>query len=261
MNNLEIAKIAAFEAWKEVMKIYNWNFDVEIKEDSSPITVADKKANEIIINELSKTWISILSEESFDNLDRLNKDYLWIIDPIDWTKDFINKTWEFSIMIWLVENWEPILWVVYLPVNDKMYYAEKGSWSFLEINWVTNKLNCSDKSEELTILMSRNHTSNEEQLLIDELDIKQLKCWSIGVKLWLIAEQKWELYLNFSDKTKEWDTCAPEIILKEAWWIITDIYGSKLDYNNEDVRRNNWILASNWVIHDIIKWKIEEYKN
>lgn len=261
MNHLEIAKIAACCAWRKVMDIYNWDFDVEIKGDDSPVTLADKVANEIIIKELSHTGIHILSEESHDNLERLSEDKLWIIDPIDGTKDFINKTGEFSIMIWLVQKWKPILWVVYLPENGKMYYAEEGKWSFLEHDWKITQLSCSDSHDNLTILMSRNHTSPEEQSLIDELDITQHKCWSIGVKLGLIAEKKWHLYLNLSNKTKEWDTCAPEIILFEAWGKITDIHWKPLQYNRDDVRRNDWILASNRVIHETIRDKIKGYES
>jgi len=250
MNNLEIAKQVAREAWKKVLKIYKWDFLVEIKEDNSPVTIADNKANEIIIKTLSKTWISILSEESSDNLGRLNKNLLWIVDPIDGTKDFINKTWEFSIMIWLVENWLPILWVVYLPTTDKMYFAEINKWSFLEYNRKIKKLKIDPNNNK--ILISRNHTTDIEYKLIENLWLESIPCWSIWVKLWLIAEWKAWNYLNLSRYLKEWDLCAPELILSEAWWRVTDTLWNKLTYNNKIVNLENWCIWTNGINHNKI---------
>ena len=247
---LEKAKLAAIKAGKEIMKIYTWDFEVEIKEDNSPVTIADKLANDIIIEELSKTWIPILSEEMKDDLKRLESEYLWIVDPIDWTKDFINKTWEFSIMIWLVKNWEVILWVVYLPDNNKLYFAEKNKWSYLKYNWETKKININ--TENNIILISRNHTSDKELKIIDELWLESKPCWSIWVKLWLIAEWKAWNYLNLSRYLKERDSCAPEIILSEAWWYVTDTLWNKLTYNNKNVFLEKWCISTNWINHQKI---------
>ena len=252
---LEIATNAALKASKKIMQIYSWDFEVEIKEDNSPITIADKIANEIIIKELEKTNIKILSEEEKDDLNRLDNKYLWIIDPIDWTKDFINKTWEFSIMIWLVKNWEPILWVVYAPATNKLYFAEKWKGSFLEINWKTQKLKVNPDNNK--ILISRNHTTDIELKLIKELWLEAIPCWSIWVKLWLIAEWLAWNYLNLSRYLKEWDSCAPEIILSEAWWKITDTLWNKLTYNNKLVNLENGCIGTNGVNHNKILNKLK----
>lgn len=252
---IETAKNAAIKAWKKIMEIYVWDFEIETKNDNSPITIADKLSNEIIINELEKTNINVLSEEKKDNLDRLDKEYLWIIDPVDWTKDFINKTWEFSIMIWLIKNWKPILWVVYVPAEDKLYYAEKGKWSYLETNWEIKKLEINKNNKK--ILVSRNHLTDVEIKLINELWLDSIPCWSIWVKFWLIAEWKAWNYLTLYNNFKEWDTCAPEIILTEAWWRVTDIDWNDLIYNKK-LSYHNWCIWSNWVSHDEILNKLKK---
>lgn len=252
--HLEKAKSAAIKAGKEIIKIYNQEFQVDIKWDNSPVTIADKKANEIILKELKETWIKILSEEEIDDLSRLDEKYLWVVDPLDWTKDFINKTWEFSIMIWLIQNWTPILWIVYLPIKDKLYFAEKWKWAYLQQNWVTSKLKININNSK--VLISRNHTTNIEKEIIDELDLDFKLCWSIWVKLWLISEWKAWNYINLYSNLSEWDTCAPQIILYESWWKITNKNWNNLIYNKVNPI-NSWCIATNWNIHNDIINKIK----
>ncbi len=251
---IEVAKIAAIKAGKEIMKIYNKEFEIEVKDDNSPVTLADKEANKIILNELKATGITVLSEEEKDNLERLEKEYLWIIDPVDGTKDFINKTWEFSIMIWLVQNWKPILWVVYVPAKNKLYFWEKWKWSFLEENWKIKKLQVDQNNKK--VLISRNHTTDFERKFIKELDLEAIPCWSIWVKWWLIAEWQAWIYINLSKYLKQWDSCAPEVILSEAGWKITDTIWNKIIYNTKNKNLENWCIWTNKIIHNNIIKKI-----
>lgn len=252
---LEIVKKIALKAWKEIMNIYELDYKIEIKEDDTPVTIADKLANKIILEELKKTNIPILSEETKDNLDRLKSEYLWIVDPIDWTKDFINKTWDFSIMIWLVKSWKPILWVVYVPVKNKLYFSEKWKWSYLEQNWKIKQLKINKNNNN--ILISRNHTTDIELKLIEELWLESIPCWSVWVKLWLIAEWLAWNYINLSRYLKEWDACAPELILSEAWWKITDTLWNKLTYNNKILNLENGCIWTNWINHNLILNKLK----
>ena len=253
INLLGIAINASILAWKSILDIYNKDdFDKILKKDNSPVTKADLLSNDILIKELGKTWIEIISEEK-ENINTVdaNNGIVWLVDPIDWTKDFINKTWEFSIMIWLLKNLKPVIWVVYLPSSDVLYYAEKWKWSFVKRNNEITRLKVSDNDTDISILISRNHTTKIELEIIEKMKIKnKIPCWSIGVKLWKIAEKKWDLYLNLSDKTHIWDTCAPEVILKEAWWSLTDKYWDNIDYNKTlETKNKNWLIASNWIIH------------
>lgn len=248
MNNIEIAKKAVSQAWKEIMKIYNKDYDIKYKDDKSPFTEADKKANEILISYFEKTNIKIFSEEIKDSFkNRKDEEYLWIIDPIDGTKDFINKTWEFSIMVWLVYQNNPILWAIYVPNEDKLYFAEKWKWTYLEQNWNTKNIKI-DKSKK-QILTSRNHTSNIELDLINKLELENIPCGSIWVKLWLISEWKAWNYINLSNKLWQWDWCWPHIILQEAGWEITDKFWNTIKYNQESTNLENWFIATNWIFH------------
>jgi len=244
-----------------VMKLYNQDFSIDHKQDSSPVTEADLLSNKLLVKILEKTNIPILSEEIKDNPERLNSNKLWIIDPLDGTKDFIQKTDEFSIMVGLVENGKPVLDIVYAPALDKIYYAEKGQGAFVESNGKTKKLKVSTHSnyQDWTILVSRNHLGKEEVTLSEKLNFKKKKpTGSIGVKLGIIAEGSAEMYLHAIDKTWEWDVAAAEIILNEAGGTVTDIDGEKMKFNKEVPKNFRGILATNGFRHEEIVQELKQ---
>lgn len=246
---LETVKTAVLEAGKEIMKLYKWEFDIEIKWDNSPVTTADTLANTILISHLEKTEHPILSEEKKDNKSRLDSRYVWIIDPIDGTKDFINKTWEFALMVGLIKDWIPILWVVYAPAKEKLYWAEKWKGSFLEEHEKTKRLQVQESN---IILISRNHTTQIELDVIEKLWLSSLPCWSIGVKFWLIAEGKAGSYLNLSNKLKQWDSCAPQLILEEAGGKVTDTLWNPIIYNTKTTSLEDGCIGTNGITHNFI---------
>jgi 3'-phosphoadenosine 5'-phosphosulfate (PAPS) 3'-phosphatase len=157
-------------------------------------------------------------------------------------------------MIWLTKNWKPILWVIYVPSKNKLYFAEKNKWSYLEDNWKISKLKININNNK--ILISRNHTTNIELELIEQLWLDSILCWSIWVKLWLIAEWKAWNYINLYKTFNEWDTCAPEIILTEAWWKVTDTIWNTLFYNKK-LSYQNWCIWTNWINHNKILNKLK----
>lgn len=243
------------KAGLDVFKIYNSDdYQIKKKDDNSPVTIADKISNEIILDWLKQFDYKILSDESDDDLERLNSDYVWIVDPLDWTKDFINKTWEFSLMIWLVKNNQPVLGFIYVPINDKLYFAEKWKWTFMTQKWETKQLFIN--KENKNILVSRSHLSQEEIKIIEKLNLTKISCWSAGVKCGLIAEWKAWNYLTLYNNFKEWDTCAWNIILTEAWWVVTDINWKTINYNKKQPS-SNWFVATNWTNHKIILKQIK----
>ena len=132
-KELSVALKATELANKVIMDLYNKDYKTEIKEDDSPVTEADLKANEIIIKTLKEEFndYGILSEEINDSLERLKKEFVWIIDPIDGTKDFIAKTDEFTVNIGLIYNHEVVLGVIGVPAKNEIYYASKGNGSYL----------------------------------------------------------------------------------------------------------------------------------
>ena len=134
---LNIAINAAVEGGHEIMKVYNDDFEVYIKEDDSPLTIADQNANKVIVDQLDKTGIPVLSEEgkAIPYSERKNWDKLWIVDPLDGTKEFIKRNGEFTVNIALIENGSPIMGVIYVPVKKTLYYAsEAGAYKKSEDN-------------------------------------------------------------------------------------------------------------------------------
>lgn len=251
-QELDTAKKLARKAGQAIMEIYKDDVAVKYKAKGDPVTIADITANKIIIESLKRFNYGILSEESADNKLRLEKDRVWIIDPLDGTKDFINKTGEFTIMIGLAEKGESVLGVVYNPVKDILYYAEKGKGAFIQLGDDVKTLEVSknDDVKEARMLVSRHHLGEAEGIIAKNLGIKKIiPCGSAGLKIALVAASQGELNINASSKTWEWDLCAVDIILKEAGGKLTDIKGNKFIYNKEDARNLNGYVASNKLIH------------
>ena len=251
-NIVKIAKIAG----KAVMKIYNQNFDVEYKKDSSPLTLADQKANQIIVtalnqlsvNSLLQQNIPILSEEgrSIPYDERKNWEYFWLIDPLDGTKEFVKKNGEFTINIALIYKEAPILGVVYSPVLNVCYWAKKGEGAFKDGKKLPLKAN--KKRDVYKIVASRSHTSNETKDFIESIDTdKEKVIVSIGssLKICLVAEGEANIYPRLGP-TMEWDTAAAHTIVNESGglfnkYIDKDAY-QKHVYNKENLL-NDWFVV------------------
>ncbi len=265
MGELKDAINLAKKAGNQILKIYQGNYRVQEKEDKSFLTEADLLSEKIILEGLKKYDYGILSEETKDNLSRLSQKRIWIVDPLDGTQDFLKKTGDFSIMIGLVEKGEPVLGVVYKPVGEKLYFAEKGKGAYLkEGKNPAKKLKVSEISEltNSRFAVSRFHLIESERKFLKENKIFQVRyVGSIGIKLGMIAEGKIEGYVNLSKKTFQWDTCAPEIILREAGGEITDFQGRKLLYNRKETRNLKGVVASNGKIHSQILQSLNHLTN
>lgn len=221
INNIDIKSIEniAKEAGKVIMEIYRKDFQVEYKDDKSPLTEADTKSNEIICSALEKLYptIPMLSEENKKVLfeDRKDWEYYWCIDPIDGTKEFIKKNDEFTVNIALIHNDTPVLGVVYAPAIDKMYIAKKDEGAFLN----GEKLPLTQIKKEFTVVASKSHLSEETQIFIDDLKVEypNLASSSKGssLKLCMVAEGVADIYPRIAP-TMEWDTAAAHAIVLEA---------------------------------------------
>ncbi len=258
INDIEEIKKIAKAAGGEILKYYNSDFNVAYKDGNpkSPVTDADLASDKIIKEGLVKYHFPILSEESADDKSRLNSEYVWIVDPLDGTSDFIGKAGEFSVCIGLVQKGEPILGVMYEPVFGRMSFAQKNQGSFLEKNGEKIKLRVSKEAyyDKMTILVSRHHLMPDELKLIEKLKIGNKITRGSVAKITVIAEGQAHIYINSSDKSSEWDTCAGALIIKEAGGKITDMDGNDLVYNNENPRHLRGYVVSNGTRHnDIIK--------
>lgn len=246
---IEDVKNIARRAGEEILRYYNLDYTVEYKtvDKSAPLTEADLASNKIILSGLEKYNFPILSEETKDNSARLQSEYVWIVDPLDGTSDFVEKTDEFSVLIGLVKNGEPVLGVVFEPVKDTFYWAEKGKGAWMEKNGKIKKINVSNKDnfQDMTILLSRNHLLESDKKFCENLKIgKQIKRGSTS-KMCVIARGDAEIYVNTSDRTGEWDTCAPQIVLTEAGGKIVDMQGKELTYNKKNPKNLNGFVVSN----------------
>lgn len=254
MENIkDIIKISKL-AWKKIMEIYESNdFDTEYKWDSSPLTLADKESNKAIVAWLKKLTpnIPILSEEEKEVWyeERKKRDMFWCVDPLDGTKEFIKRNWEFTVNIALIKNNEPILWIIYAPVLWTTYWAEKWKWTFKEnLQWDKIKLENIRKlnKNKIRIVASRSHRWEDMDKYIWELEknYKEIEYISAGssLKFCLLAEWKADIYPRFVP-TMEWDTAAGDAILRETGWNIIDLWtNNRLSYNKE-ILKNNYFIA------------------
>ena len=242
------------------MEIYeNEDFEIEAKEDESPLTKADLASHDIIMNYLEKLEYPVLSEEGKDlpYEDRKEWSKLWIVDPIDGTKEFIKRNGEFTVNIALVEDQKPILGVIYVPALEELYFAAKGVGSY-KVNTITEfpgiqeimkiaiKLPISSERKKFTVVASKSHLSSETKEYIESLEAEHGKGNTISVgsslKLCMVAEGKADCYPRFAP-TMEWDTAAGQAICTFAGKKVID-YQTKEEmlYNRENLL-NNWFLV------------------
>ena len=220
MEQLLLSAIhAALEAGNAIDLIYNdpkSDFGIERKSDNSPLTIADKKSHNVIISYLKDTPYPILSEEGrmIPYEERKQWNTLWIIDPLDGTKEFIKKNGEFTVNIALVENGTPVLGVIYLPVKRTLYFAAKGIGSFkTEVNSICNqslnewieasqKLPIPDDSRPFRIVASRSHCSEETMAFISQVELQYGKAELVSsgssIKICMIAEGSADIYPRFA---------------------------------------------------------------
>ena len=256
---LDIAIKAEREAGNAILEIYQKDFKTSKKNDDSPITDADLKSNEIIKEVLSQTEHTILSEEDKDDQSRLSKDTIWIIDPLDGTSDFIDKTGEFTVMIALIKNKKPVLGVIGWPTEKTFFVAQKGSGAFRYSNdeWKKISVTTSTELSKCRAIDSRHHLSDKEKLFIKKLGIEDFTSIGSSLKVGKISSGEAEVYITTTNKMKEWDSAASYCIISEAGGKMTDMLGNDITYNNKEVFHKNGILVTNGLIHDKI---VEEFK-
>ena len=230
IDQIDINKILeiAHKAGEAILEIYHDDFDVEKKGDSSPITMADRNSNNIIVTGLRKLYpdIPIISEESkqIPFSTRRDWEYFWMVDPLDGTKEFIKRNDEFTVNIALIHKDHPVLGVVYVPVFDNTYYAVKGNGSFkIDAEGNTDELHNGDdhyrNKDFVKVVASRSHLSDEVNEFVEilEEDGKEVEFISAGssIKFCLVAEGEADVYPRFGP-TMEWDTAAAQIVAEEA---------------------------------------------
>src|SRR6476646_134532 len=266
-HELDVATELARSAGAILLRHYHSPFLVEQKinaqKELEEVTAADRESNELIVRRLAVEFPDdgILAEESADTERRLEKERVWVIDPMDGTKNFVQRDGDFAVQIGLAVNGESVLGVVYQPVRDLLYYAAKGSGAWIEgANRQAERMTVSAKVDphEMILASSRSHRSPRMERVVNLFGFKQeVRRGSVGVKVGLITEQQADLYLNLSPSTKQWDTCAPEMILHEAGGRLTDLFGGPLRYNGVRIDNRNGIVATNGAAHEMVIEKLQ----
>tara|TARA_B100000508_G_C11458086_1_gene277769 strand:- start:348 stop:1157 length:810 start_codon:yes stop_codon:yes gene_type:complete len=255
----QISKTAQL-AGKEILEVYNTEFDVETKSDQSPLTSADRAAHEVIVEGLSASGIPILSEEGKDIpfIERMNWELFWMVDPLDGTKEFIKRNGEFTVNIALIENNQPILGVVYVPVKDTIYLGGQsvGAYKIETFSEVIsrqfqdhfNDLNRLPKKIDrpYTLVGSRSHMSEETEEFFNQVRALkgEVEIISVGssLKLCMVAEGRADEYPRFAP-TMEWDTAAGHAVVSAMGGkVINWKLNSSLAYNKENLL-NDWFLV------------------
>ncbi len=272
MHNLqEILTLARSIGWEaaEILRSYYHetpkNLEVQYKgKDNDPVTIADLAVNHYILEKLHAALgnedFTYISEETYkeEQTKHPNSEWSWIIDPLDGTRDFIEKTGEYAIHIALVKENRPVLAVVAVPEAEKLYYATKGGGAFVESrsrNSTALKVSSRDRIEDLTLVVSRSHRNERLNYLLQHLPCQNQKSvGSVGGKIAAIVEQQADIYISLSGKSapKDWDMAAPELILTEAGGQFTHFDGTPLQYNTGDISQWGGLLASNGQFHEIL---------
>jgi len=247
---------AAREAGKAILEVYSTDFSVELKNDNSPLTLADKLSHEIIVRRLTEITgdtIPILSEEGKDipYEERKKWDYFWLVDPLDGTREFIKRNGEFTVNIALIREQRPVLGVIYVPVADILYAAYEEVGAYKEGGGLRVKLPEQHPGKRFTIVGSSSHGTEELAAFVEEakLEYGEVDFISAGssLKFCLVAEGKAEVYPRLGP-TMEWDTAAGQAIAELAGASVTEMETNKpLTYNKQSLL-NPWFMVSgpNW---------------
>lgn len=252
MTKIDILKICeiAKKAGNEILKIYHnpaLSGNVEHKKDDSPLTLADKASNAVIIEALQNLYpqIPIISEEEKEIPYEIRKNWssFWLIDPLDGTKEFIKRNGEFTVNIALIENNIAVAGVIYAPVLDIMYWGNEDGAFIQKANETAKAIQSNLKTTDLISAGSRSHGSEEDAKVLSKYDITESVSMGSSLKFCLIATGEADIYYR-SGPTMEWDTAAGQAILKAAGGTVTHLSGEEFTYNKESLLNPGFICKS-----------------
>ena len=233
-RELKTALEAARAAGQAILKVYSRGFEVDFKDDNSPLTEADLNAHHVIVDILEKEFpkYPILSEESVDEFIAEKHPWCWIVDPLDGTKEFVKRNDEFTVNIALTYEKLVVLGVVYAPVFDEMYYGVKGHGAFVVENGETRKIQVSSRVDDIEVLQSRSHQSQRCKDYINQNQEKIAHVTRMGSSLkgCRIAKGDHDVYYNCG-RTMIWDTGAMEVIIEEAGGILNQLNDEPIMYD------------------------------
>ncbi len=252
---LQIAVELARQAGGLILEIYDTDFAVAYKSQSDPVTEADKRANELIVEGIRRHFPRdlIVAEESPPPKESLNADFVWYVDPLDGTKEFIAKNGEFSVMIGLALKGQACLGVVYRPDKDILYtgISEQQSWIEIAGDKRLLRTNRHTNPRELSLVVSRSHRNPLMGEIKSAIGLQEeIPSGSVGLKIGLIASGQADVYLEPGPYTSTWDACAPDAILRGAGGRFSDILGNPIRYIPTTVKNTHGLVGTNGSCHD-----------
>ncbi|MBY5961284.1 MULTISPECIES: 3'(2'),5'-bisphosphate nucleotidase CysQ [Marinobacter] len=245
----DVIKIAD-EASEKVLHIYQSDFKVNYKEDHSPITAADIASHDIIVKGLRQISrdIPILSEEGAEIPWEERKKWrrFWLIDPIDGTKDFTQRTGEFTVNIAMIEDGEPVMGVVTAPALKEAFWGIKGEGAHMrDRTGRVHRIRVAEPKDTLRVVASKNHLNEETRAFIEALGSHETVQAGSSLKFCRIAEGHADIYPRMGP-TSEWDTAAAHAVLVAAGGKVQTPEGQPLVYGKENILNPNFIAAGNW---------------
>ncbi len=258
MNTLETLLALSRQAGSAIMQVYQGQFDVQQKQDRTPVTAADLAAHDIIMQGLEAMHpaLPIISEESElpDFAERQGWTRYWLVDPLDGTREFIKRNDEFTVNIALIEHGLPIMGVVYAPALDVCYYADsRGAYKQEGSGHPVRIQARSLQPERITIAGSRSHPGSKIQALLHNIAQRhgepEVLAMGSSLKICLVAEGRADVYPRLG-LTSEWDTAAAQCVLEQAGGLLVDRHGTRLRYNSKDTILNPEFFARGLTAHD-----------
>lgn len=232
----------------EIMKVYKTDFDVENKADSSPVTVADKLAEKLILRSIREGLTNkfpIISEEAASDgiIPDVTGQSFWLVDPLDGTKEFISKNGEFTVNIALIEHSRPVLGVVHLPEKNITYFGASLGAFVQRGDKPIEQINCrAPLPEGITAVVSRSHRTPEIDTYLKDFKVAEEISAGSSLKFCTIAEGNADLYPRLG-RTMEWDTAAGHAVLKFAGGTVKNLDGSDLGYGKDGHENPHFIAA------------------
>jgi 3'(2'), 5'-bisphosphate nucleotidase len=239
----------ARKAGKAILEVYETDFEVERKEDSSPLTLADRRSHQIIAAGLQSQYpeIPVLSEEGKEVSYATRKAWhrFWLVDPLDGTKEFIKRNGEFTVNIALIEGTTPTIGVIYLPVRDRLYVADirQGCWEIAASEGRRIEVHSSLPMHAIRVLKSRSHPSPNLETLLEILPSHESVIRGSALKFCAIAASEADLYPRFGP-TWEWDTAAGQAIVTAAGGVMVALNGEPFTYNKPNLVNGPFLAAA-----------------
>ncbi|MGI9272565.1 MAG: 3'(2'),5'-bisphosphate nucleotidase CysQ [Woeseiaceae bacterium] len=253
-NLVEPITALAVKAGSAILEVYATDFDVQNKSDESPLTQADLASHNAIVAGLAQLTpdIPIISEEDglpeFDVRGQWQR--YWLIDPLDGTKEFVNRNGEFTVNIALIDSHRPVFGVVHVPVQDKTYIGCEGRGSELRADGTTQTIRvAAASSAPVRIVGSRSHRGSSLDAFLEQLGDHDMVPMGSSLKFCTVAEGNADIYPRLGP-TSEWDTAAAQAVVEQAGGQVLELDGKPLSYNKKADILNPWFLVTGPTDHD-----------